>query len=85
MPAYHNVVLQNYMPVFNKNSKLLTEVLADQCRLRKFIDIEDYAMRSTLDTSMGNFICQTGEDDSFPSLNENAPMHRLLTSLTFAH
>ncbi|KAK7603326.1 hypothetical protein V9T40_003325 [Parthenolecanium corni] len=52
MPAYHNVVLQNYMPVFNKNSKLLTEVLADQCRLRKFIDIEDYAMRSTLDTSM---------------------------------
>lgn len=56
-PAYHNIILQNYMPTFNKHAKLLTKVLADQSRLKGCIDIEDYAIRSTLDSTMGNLVC----------------------------
>lgn len=54
MPAYHSVVLQNYVSAFNKHAKILTKVLADHSRLKGCIDIEDYVLKSTLDSTMGN-------------------------------
>lgn len=85
-PTFHFKILENFIPVFNRNAKLLTKKLTDA--MKTAVDVDSYVSLCTLDiiceTAMGMTLdFQLGEASEYVSAIKKAGEIILRKSMTF--